>query len=106
MAVLLAASTLIPAPFGAAAASAVTKKPAQTEAPRAARSAASPDRTTAAAPAKEARADPAAIAAKRDPQYTSATGTGAATDEGCLRQRKRLWVEGEGWLVRKVTVCP
>jgi hypothetical protein len=60
-----------------------------------------------AARGKEAQAaDPEAIAAKRDPQYTSATGSGTATDEGCLRQRKRLWVEGEGWLVRKVTVCP
>lgn len=28
-------------------------------------------------------------------------------DEGanCAKSRKRLWVEGEGWLVRKVTTC-
>ena len=67
--------------------------------------AASPQGKSAAASAKVT--DPEAIAAKRDPQYTSATtGTGTATDAGCLRLRKRLWVEGDGWLVRKVTVCP
>jgi hypothetical protein len=38
----------------------------------------------------------------------AATGTiGAATDEdaNCTKSRKRLWVEGEGWLVRRVTTC-
>lgn len=24
---------------------------------------------------------------------------------GCQRTRKRLWVDGEGWIVRRVTVC-
>jgi hypothetical protein len=23
----------------------------------------------------------------------------------CSRSRKRLWVEGEGWIVRRVTIC-
>ena len=23
----------------------------------------------------------------------------------CPRERKRLWVEGEGWIVRRVTTC-
>ena len=26
-------------------------------------------------------------------------------DAGCYRARKRLWVEGEGWIVRRVTTC-
>ena len=31
---------------------------------------------------------------------------GASDEEpGCLRARKRLWVEGEGWIVRRVTTC-
>lgn len=40
--------------------------------------------------------------------YTS-TGTvakdGAAEDEGCFRARRKLWVEGEGWIVRRVATC-
>ena len=23
----------------------------------------------------------------------------------CCRLRKRLWIDGEGWVVRKVTIC-
>lgn len=23
----------------------------------------------------------------------------------CVKPRKRLWIEGEGWVVRKVTIC-
>ncbi len=26
-------------------------------------------------------------------------------DPGCFRARKRLWVDGEGWIVRRVTTC-
>jgi hypothetical protein len=39
----------------------------------------------------------------RDPQTTSSLA--AAEDEKCQRARKRLWVEGEGWVVRRVTTC-
>ncbi|WP_342353999.1 hypothetical protein [Methylobacterium soli] len=32
-----------------------------------------------------------------------------AEDEGdtanCSRSRRRLWVEGEGWIVRRITTC-
>ncbi|GJE58049.1 hypothetical protein [Methylobacterium trifolii] len=40
----------------------------------------------------------------------SAVRTVAATegedDSGsCSRSRKRLWVEGEGWVVRRITTC-
>lgn len=44
-----------------------------------------------------------------------ATGTVARTNAeavvepleapGCTRVRRRLWVEGEGWIVRRVTTC-
>lgn len=30
---------------------------------------------------------------------------GAAADEGCFRARRKLWVEGEGWIVRRVATC-
>ena len=23
----------------------------------------------------------------------------------CVKPRKRLWIEGEGWVVRRVTIC-
>jgi uncharacterized membrane protein len=26
-------------------------------------------------------------------------------DAACTRARRRLWVEGEGWVVRRVTTC-
>jgi len=44
-----------------------------------------------------------APAAVKDPQTTSSAP--AAEDDKCLRSRKRLWVEGEGWVVRRVTTC-
>jgi hypothetical protein len=58
-------------------------------------------------PADPDDADPEAIAQKRTPHYTSESGVdeGVPTQEGCVRPRKRLWVEGEGWIVRRVTVC-
>ena len=72
-----------------------------------------PGKTARAKPAKPAGdvsaddADPEAIAEKRAPHYTSASGgdEGVPTQDGCVRPRKRLWVEGEGWIVRRVTVC-
>lgn len=41
-----------------------------------------------------AAAAPAATEADDDP-----------LPEGCTRARRRLWVDGEGWLVRRVTTC-
>ncbi len=104
MAALLAGFAVTAAPFGARDAAAASKSKTSKETAESAK-AASPQAKSAAVAAKVA--DPQAIAAKRDPQYTSATTeSGTPTDAGCLRQRKRLWVEGDGWLVRKVTVCP
>ena len=106
MAALLAGSALIAVPLGAgdAAAAAAKGKTTHAQPPR---SIGTPAVKKVDATARDqGAADPEAIAAKRNPQYTSAAGGGTATDEGCLRQRKRLWIEGEGWMVRKVTVCP
>lgn len=104
MAALLAGTALVAISLGARDAAAKST-PTQSEAPRSGGPPAglkTPDAT-----ARDQRpADPEAIAAKRDPQYTSAAGAGTASDEGCLRQRKRLWIEGEGWMIRKVNVCP
>ena len=46
---------------------------------------------------------PAASSA-REP---AATGSSSASDDpACQKVRKRLWIEGEGWIVRKVALCP
>jgi hypothetical protein len=26
-------------------------------------------------------------------------------NDGCLRIRRKLWVEGDGWIVRRVSLC-
>ena len=43
-------------------------------------------------------------AASQDPQTTSSVNA-VEEQENCLRSRKRLWVEGGGWVVRRVTTC-
>lgn len=52
--------------------------------------------------AKVTREKVTALAAK-DPETTSSIQSDA--DANCSRSRKRLWVEGEGWIVRRVTTC-
>ena len=52
--------------------------------------------------AKVSRGSVTALAAK-DPETTSSIQSDA--DANCSRSRKRLWVEGEGWIVRRVTTC-
>jgi hypothetical protein len=44
--------------------------------------------------------------AQAEPTATSSLSK-APTDEqpGCDRARRRLWVEGEGWVVRRVSTC-
>jgi hypothetical protein len=53
---------------------------------------------TASAP--PTRAKPVRV---KDPETTSSVTP--AADDKCLRSRKRLWVEGEGWVVRRVATC-
>jgi hypothetical protein len=43
--------------------------------------------------------------ASQDPETTSSIGTGTSEELNCARSRKRLFVEGEGWIVRRVTTC-
>jgi hypothetical protein len=52
----------------------------------------------------DAGAEIAQPAAVKDADTTSSVQS-PSTEPGCLRPRKRLWVEGEGWVVRRVTVC-
>lgn len=43
--------------------------------------------------------------AAKDPETTGSVQTDASPIDGCSRSRKRLFVEGEGWIVRRVTTC-
>ena len=53
----------------------------------------------AAAPSKLAGSNASA-------ETTGSVQRSAAEEEPvCERPRKRLWVEGEGWVVRRVTIC-
>ncbi|QFU16838.1 hypothetical protein [Microvirga thermotolerans] len=45
----------------------------------------------------------AATLAAKDPEVTGSIG--AADRPNCNRSRMKLWVEGEGWMVRPVTTC-
>lgn len=36
---------------------------------------------------------------------TGSTPPAAEDGAGCQRSRRKLWVEGEGWIVRRVTQC-
>ncbi len=58
-----------------------------------------------AAPAPADRAMAAAATPSARVQAASAEVTDESDGLNCGKSRKRLWVEGEGWVVRKVTTC-
>ena len=44
--------------------------------------------------------------AQAEPATTGSLSKGASADQpACDRARRRLWVEGEGWVVRRVSTC-
>jgi hypothetical protein len=50
--------------------------------------------------------DKGTAVAVKDVEETSSIQTDATDDmSNCDRSRKRLFVEGEGWIVRRVTTC-
>ena len=63
-----------------------------------------------AAPHRE-RGRPAAVVdktklAEAEPATTSSLSKPAGEEEpACSRPRRRLWVEGEGWVVRRISAC-
>ena len=38
-------------------------------------------------------------------QVAEAAPEAAVDAPGCSKARRRLWVEGEGWIVRRITTC-
>lgn len=75
MSIKIAAAILVALSLGASAQAAPAGSPA-------------PTKVAEAAPAVQ----PAAVADEED-------------NAVCNRARRRLWVEGEGWIVRRVTTC-
>ncbi|MGY2049421.1 hypothetical protein [Methylobacterium sp. JK268] len=61
------------------------------------------DRTPAKAPGRSAAVRDVTVT--RDVAATATAPEDAAGDAGCTTARKRLFVEGEGWIVRRVTTC-
>ena len=45
------------------------------------------------------------VAEATSPARPAAAGDGEDDAGTCSRLRRRLWVEGEGWIVRRVTTC-
>ena len=54
--------------------------------------------------AKPAKETVTAVAAK-DVETTSSVQPATGSDAHCDISRKRMFVEGEGWIVRRVTTC-
>lgn len=48
---------------------------------------------------------PAARPAPAEPAQKPGTAWTAAEPANCTRARRKLWQEGEGWIVKTVSVC-
>ncbi|GAB6841156.1 hypothetical protein JCM2811A_01570 [Methylorubrum rhodinum] len=60
-----------------------------------------------AAPSADRGARQVAEAAQVRPVSDTRPAEAEPEEEGanCSKLRRRLWIEGEGWLVRRVTIC-
>ncbi|CAO4181860.1 hypothetical protein [Methylorubrum aminovorans] len=45
------------------------------------------------------------IAEATQVSQTSVAADSEEDSANCNKQRRRLWIEGEGWIVRRVTIC-
>ena len=61
--------------------------------------------TALAAPAGARQADRARTAEVAAVEMTGSLAKPADEEPGCQKTRRKLWVEGEGWIVRRVTTC-
>ncbi|MCJ2062037.1 hypothetical protein MKK63_04885 [Methylobacterium sp. J-088] len=56
--------------------------------------------------AAQAAADPIETkVADAGPQVHAIAGADRDDEASCSRTRRRLWIEGEGWVVRRITTC-
>ena len=63
----------------------------------------------AGAPAVRAKTTTTTVAATpaadKEPETTGTVDKATTLEPNCAQARRRLWVEGEGWIVRRVTTC-
>ncbi|WP_246685492.1 MULTISPECIES: hypothetical protein [unclassified Methylobacterium] len=60
---------------------------------------------TAASAASATTAAVTKVADVTPPARTVSANEGEEDGGTCSRMRRRLWVEGEGWIVRRITTC-
>jgi len=53
----------------------------------------------------QAKVGARATAPASEPATTQSVESGREEQAACAKIRKKLWVEGEGWIVRRVAVC-
>ncbi|HEX8164267.1 MAG TPA: hypothetical protein VF601_00585 [Beijerinckiaceae bacterium] len=59
-----------------------------------------------AAPDRQGEPKAAFTVLEGKPGEPAAAGPAAKDgEESCLKARRKLWVDGEGWIVRRVTTC-
>lgn len=63
------------------------------------------DTLTVAAQVETAAATPRAAAADTAPSRRIVRVAAASNDATCQKTRRKFWVEGEGWIVRRVATC-
>lgn len=66
-------------------------------------------RTVPRASSKPAPRNAAEVPASKPSSVTSPSTAWTAAEPGsraCFKSRRRLWQDGEGWIVKMVTVCP
>jgi hypothetical protein len=61
--------------------------------------------TTAAAVRMKSAVTPAVSPAAKEPDITGSVEKAPNLEPTCSQSRRRLWVEAEGWIVRRVTTC-
>jgi hypothetical protein len=58
-----------------------------------------------AAPAETRQAGKMRTAEVAAEDATGSVAKSAEEEPGCQKTRRKLWLEGEGWIVRRVTIC-
>jgi hypothetical protein len=58
-----------------------------------------------AAPARAVRPHRVPDAARVQPVARPQEEARAGAAEGCVKSRRKLWIEGEGWHIRRVAIC-
>ena len=98
----LALATLFLFAAGDASLAAPGKRKAVRQAPveQAAPGEAAPDK-----PAAEPKAAFTVLEGKPAPGSSATGSVGKDGEESCFTARRKMWVDGEGWIVRRVTTC-